>query len=211
MDRRGAGADEANARRRRAEAEAGAARKAAELAKPIHVLGAGLSGLAAATYLANAGREVHVHEIRGDSGARFDGDFQGIENWTSGSDFFNEIQEWGFDPDEFKSDAFDVIDLVHPDDEITQPRTSGVAFRIVERGTAEHCIDQGFKRMALDAGAQIHYDTRRSPQDCHIVAAGPKESSAVAFGEIFHTDHPNHVTFQLNLSLIHISEPTRPY
>ncbi len=172
--------------------------EAAELAKPIHVLGAGLSGLAAATYLANAGREVHVHEIRGDSGARFDGDFQGIENWTSGSDFFNEIQEWGFDPDEFKSDAFDVIDLVHPDDEITQPRTSGVAFRIVERGTAEHCIDQGFKRMALDAGAQIHYDTRRSPQDCHIVAAGPKESSAVAFGEIFHTDHPNHVTFQLN-------------
>ena len=117
--------------------------EAAELAKPIHVLGAGLSGLAAATYLANAGREVHVHEIRGDSGARFDGDFQGIENWTSGSDFFNEIQEWGFDPDEFKSDAFDVIDLVHPDDEITQPRTSGVAFRIVERGTAEHCIDQG--------------------------------------------------------------------
>jgi monoamine oxidase len=97
--------------------------EAAELAKPIHVLGAGLSGLAAATYLANAGREVHVHEIRGDSGARFDGDFQGIENWTSGSDFFDEMRQWGFDPEQFKSDPFDVIDLAHPDDEITQPRT----------------------------------------------------------------------------------------
>ena len=166
--------------------------------EPVHILGAGLSGLAAAAYLANAGREVHVHEIRSDSGARFDGDFQGIENWTSGSDFFDEMREWGLDPDEFKSDAFDVIDLVHPDDEITQPRTSGVAFRVVERGTARHCIDQGFKQMALNAGAEIHYDTRRDPGDCHIVAAGPKESSAVAFGEIFHTDHPNHVTFQLN-------------
>ena len=109
----------------------------------MHILGAGLSGLAAATYLANAGREVHVHEIRSDSGARFDGDFQGIENWTSNeTDFFDEIREWGFDPDEFKSDGFDIIDL--------------------------------------------------------IVAAGPRESSAVAFGEIFHTDHPNHVSFQLN-------------
>ena len=51
--------------------------------EPVHILGAGLSGLAAATYLAKAGREVHVYEIRSDSGARFDGDFQGIENWTS--------------------------------------------------------------------------------------------------------------------------------
>ena len=172
--------------------------EAAELAKPIHILGAGLSGLAAATYLANAGREVHVHEIRGDSGARFDGDFQGIENWTSGSDFFNEMCQWGFDPQQFKSDPFDVIDLAHPDDEITQPRTSDVAFRIVERGTAEHCIDQGFKRMAMEAGAHIHYNVRKEPKECHIIAAGPKDSSAVAFGEIFHTDHPNHVTFQLN-------------
>ena len=48
----------------------------------IHVLGAGLSGLSAAIILARSGREVHVHEIREDSGARFDGDFQGIENWT---------------------------------------------------------------------------------------------------------------------------------
>ncbi len=33
----------------------------------IDILGAGLSGLAAATILAKAGKEVHVHEIRKDS------------------------------------------------------------------------------------------------------------------------------------------------
>ena len=49
------------------------------MGRRIDILGAGLSGLAAATILAKAGKEVHVHEIRKDSGARFDGDFQGIE------------------------------------------------------------------------------------------------------------------------------------
>ena len=164
----------------------------------IDILGAGLSGLAAATILAKAGKEVHVHEIRKDSGARFDGDFQGIENWTSETDFFEEMKTWGLEPEEFKSNAFDIIDLIHPDDVITNPVTSGTAFRVVERGTDEHCIDQGFKRMAISAGAKIHYEVKVDPNDCDIVAAGPKDSSAIAFGEIFHTDHPNHVAFQLN-------------
>ena len=164
----------------------------------IDILGAGLSGLAAATILAKAGKEVHLDEISKDSGAGFDGDFQGIENWTSEIDFFDEMKSWGLDPDEFKSNAFDVIDLIHPDDVITNPVTNGTAFRVVERGTDEHCIDQGFKRMAISAGAKIHYETRVKPEDCDIIAAGPKDSSAIAFGEIFHTDHPNHVSFQLN-------------
>jgi len=164
----------------------------------IDILGAGLSGLAAATVLARAGKVVNVHDIRGDSGARFDGDFQGIENWTSEVDFFDEMEEWGFDTEEFKSVDFGVIDLVHPDDKITRPKTDGVAFRVVERGTAAHTIDQGFKRMALKSGANIIYNSRKNAEGCKIVAAGPKESSAVAFGEIFQTDHPNIVTFQLN-------------
>ena len=72
----------------------------------VHILGAGLSGLSSATILAKAGKDVHVHEIRSDSGARFDGDFQGIENWTSEIDFFEELADWGFDATEFKSDSF---------------------------------------------------------------------------------------------------------
>jgi flavin-dependent dehydrogenase len=164
----------------------------------IDILGAGLSGLSAATILSREGYDVHVYEIRADSGARFDGDFQGIENWTSDTDFFDEMREWGFDPEEFKATPFNIIDLIHPDDVITQPSTDKPAFRVVERGTDSHCIDQGFKRMAQAAGATIHYDTRKAPEECDIIAAGPKESSAIAFGEIFHTDHPNHVSFQLN-------------
>ena len=105
------------------------------MSRRIDILGAGLSGLSAATILARGGYDVHVHEIRKDSGARFDGDFQGLENWSSDTDFFDEMREWGLDSNEFKSDAFSIIDLIHPDDEISNPVTNGIAFRVVERVT----------------------------------------------------------------------------
>ena len=165
---------------------------------PIVVMGAGLSGLAAATLLARAGREVHVHDIRADSGARFDGDFQALENWSMDADFFDQLETWGFDSTSFKSTSFSVVDLIHPDDEVTQAKTDGVAYRIVERGTSDHTIDQAFKRMAIEAGATLHYKSRIDEKDADIVACGPKDTSALALGEIFRTSHPNHIAFQLN-------------
>ncbi len=166
--------------------------------KPITVMGAGLSGLAAATLLARAGKEVHVHDIRSDSGARFDGDFQALENWSMDEDFFDQLDGWGFDSTSFKSTSFSVVDLIHPDDVVTQARTDGVAYRIVERGTSEHTIDQAFKRMAIEAGATLHYKSRIDEREADIIACGPKDTSALALGEIFRTSHPNHIAFQLN-------------
>ena len=166
--------------------------------EPITIMGAGLSGLAAATILAKAGVEVNVHDIREDSGARFDGDFQALENWSMDADFFDQLESWGFDLTEFKATEFKTVDLIHPDDEISQATSPKVAYRIVERGTASHTIDQGFKRQALAAGAKIHYKSKVKQADCQIIACGPKGTSAVAYGEIFHTDHANHIAFQLN-------------
>ena len=80
----------------------------------IHIMGAGLSGLAAATILAKAGKTVHVHDIREDSGARFDGDFQALENWSMDVDFFSQLDSWGSDTSEFKATEFKVVDLIHP-------------------------------------------------------------------------------------------------
>ena len=76
---------------------------ASSASKPIHIMGAGLSGLAAAIVLAKAGREVHVHDIREDSGARFDGDFQALENWSMDTDFFDQLKDWGLDASTFKA------------------------------------------------------------------------------------------------------------
>ena len=164
----------------------------------IQIMGAGLSGLSAALILAKNGREVNVHDIREDSGARFDGDFQGLENWTSDVDFLDELRGWGIDPDEFKTTDFHSTTVVHPDGEMLEAWSPTVAFRVIERGTAPHTIDQGLKRLAISAGAKIHYKSRVKPEDCHIIAAGPKDTSAVAFGEIFTTDHPDHVALHLD-------------
>ena len=76
----------------------------------VHIMGAGLSGLAAAIVLAKGGKDVHVHDIREDSGARFDGDFQALENWSMDDDFFDQLVSWGFDIDSFKSTSFDTVD-----------------------------------------------------------------------------------------------------
>ena len=113
-------------------------------------------------------------------------------------DFFDQLESWGFDSTSFKSTAFSVVDLIHPDDEISQAKTDGVAYRIVERGTSDHTIDQAFKRMAIEAGATLHYKSRIDEREADIVACGPKDTSAIALGEIFHTSYPNHIAFQLN-------------
>ena len=91
----------------------------------VHILGAGLSGLSSATILAKAGKDVHVHEI-GRQRSKVRWGLPGIENWTSEIDFFEELADWGFDATEFKSDSFGIIDLIHPDDVVTNPKTEGV-------------------------------------------------------------------------------------
>ena len=52
--------------------------------------------------------------------------------------------------------------------------------------------------MAIEAGATLHYKSRIDENEADIVACGPKDTSAIALGEIFHTSHPNHIAFQLN-------------
>ncbi len=47
------------------------------------IIGAGLSGLTAAINLAKAGYKVDVYEENKDSGLRFNGDLQGLENWLT--------------------------------------------------------------------------------------------------------------------------------
>ena len=39
--------------------------------------------------------------------------------------------------------------------------------------------------MAIEAGATLHYKSRIDEKDADIVACGPKDTSAIALGEIF--------------------------
>ena len=165
---------------------------------PIQILGGGLSGLSAAIVLAKAGREVHVHEVRADSGARFAGDFQAIESWSRPTDFLDEMRSWGLDADSFRTTPFQQIDLALPSGRIETARTDKLAFRLVQRGTAPHTLDQGLKRQAQAVGVHLHYNTRADKRSCHVIATGPRNATGLVCGEIFHTSHPDHVTFHLD-------------
>ena len=47
------------------------------------------------------------------------------------------------------------------------------AFRVVERGTDDHCIDRA-SRMAIEAGVKIHYGVKVDPSDCDIMPLAQK-------------------------------------
>ena len=61
----------------------------------IKIMGAGPAGLTAAITLANAGRPVLVYERAQDVGTRHDGDYEGIENWSTSADVWEEFASWG--------------------------------------------------------------------------------------------------------------------
>src|SRR3989344_6373004 len=75
------------------------------LMKTIKILGAGPSGLTAAINLAKANYPVEVYERGKDAGARFRGDLEALENWTSEEDvldYFRRINiNINFDADPF--------------------------------------------------------------------------------------------------------------
>ncbi|NML45066.1 NAD(P)-binding protein [Ramlibacter sp. G-1-2-2] len=171
------------------------------LNEPVRILGAGLSGLACGIALARAGREVVIHELREDSGARFADDFQGIENWTSDVDFFDEMRQWGIATDGFDATELREISVIGADDSVARFASRRVACRVVRRGTLPGCLDQGLKADALRQGVEIRYGSRVEPDSCDVIATGPRGTSGIVRAELFETEHPDQVTLQLNQAL----------
>jgi flavin-dependent dehydrogenase len=169
--------------------------------KPVEILGAGLSGLTCGIALARAGREVVVHELREDSGARFAGDFQGIENWTSAADFFDDMRAWGIAPSAFTATELRAIDVIGADGRVVRFGSERVACRVVRRGVQAGSLDQGLKAQALRHGVEIRYRSRVEPERCDVIATGPRGTTGIVRAELFETDHPDQVTLQLDQAL----------
>ena len=160
---------------------------------PIHIVGAGPAGLAAALTVARAGGRAIVHERRPDVGGRFHGDLQGIENWTTAGDALEELASFGIERS-LEARPFREAIFFDPEGREYRYVSSDPLFYLVRRGAAPGTLDQCLKAQALAAGVEIRFrDPRARLPEGGIVAGGPRAGDAIAVGYVFETDRPDGV------------------
>jgi len=157
-------------------------------AEVLQVVGAGPAGLAAAITLAQAGRQVVVHEAQRQVGHRFGGDLQGLENWSAKGDVLDALREAGITT-AFETlacrrgTAFDAWDGRH-EIQSRQPLCY-----LVERGPGRGSLDSALLEQALALGVEVRFGSRKaSLEGPGILAVGPKAADAIAVGYHFETD-----------------------
>ncbi|WP_456440089.1 NAD(P)/FAD-dependent oxidoreductase [Caldithrix abyssi] len=158
--------------------------------EPIHIIGAGPAGLTAAINLVKAGFKAIVHEKNDDVGNRFNGDFQGIENWSSDEDARSFLKNHGLEIN-FLCAPYGNGEFFGPNLKGIKIKTNEPLFYLIERGTGEQSFDQGLKRQALEAGVQFIWKDNvvKLPARQTIVSTGPKAADIIAQGILFKTSH----------------------
>jgi len=156
--------------------------------KFVQIAGAGPSGLAAAITLARQGVTVQVHEARQEVGFRFQGDLQGLENWSTKRDVLQWMHENGLST-EFEKRAchqgagFDSRDKAY---EISSPQA---LFYMVERGPGPRSLDSALLNQARELGVEIIFNSRlKHINKSGILAIGPKAADAIAVGYHFESE-----------------------
>lgn len=161
------------------------------MSKSIEIVGAGPAGLVAAITLVKAGYKVKVYEEREDVGLRFQGDFQGIENWSQEEDVLDQLRQMGLLIN-FKCTPFYGGNVFGPNRESAKIQSDQPLFYLVSRGSVNHSLDQGLKIQALEAGVEIIFGQRiKKVEGRSITATGPKGADAIAKGVLFDTDLPD--------------------
>lgn len=154
----------------------------------IPIVGGGLSGLAAAIAIAHRGGRARIFEQRKDVGARFHGDFQGLENWSTEGDVLEELASLGIEPT-FEHTPFRECVFFDPDGRDHVCRSQQPLWYLVRRGTEAGTLDQALKAQALAAGVDFAFgQTVEHLPEGGIVAYGPRRADAIAVGYVFSTD-----------------------
>jgi flavin-dependent dehydrogenase len=156
--------------------------------KEAKILGAGLSGLTASIILAQRGYKVDVYEKNKDVGMRFNGDLQGLENWSEKRDLLQELKKMNIDTN-FDCPPFHSVILTNGSKakEINFKRPM---FYLVKRGPFPGTIDYGLKKQALKTGVNIHFQKKHTKNEVNIVATGPISNEVIGMnkGIVFRTD-----------------------
>jgi len=158
------------------------------MTRAVDIVGAGPAGLSAALAARAAGARVEVFEKRKDVGARFHGDFQGLENWTSDQDVLCELEQRGIRTSFDHTPVYEVV-CFDPAGAEFSLRSFEPLFYLVSRGSGAGTIDQALKAQALAEGITIHFGNRRKNlENGGVVAEGPHRPDVIAAGFLFDTD-----------------------
>ncbi|GJM15996.1 MAG: NAD(P)/FAD-dependent oxidoreductase [Thermodesulfobacteriota bacterium] len=156
----------------------------------VHIIGAGPASCVAAINLAKAGIAVVIHEQKSDVGSRFNGDFQGIENWSTNMDALEFLSSIGISIN-FLCDPYSIGTFYGPSMKEYIIRTSRPLFYLIKRGTDSNSLDQGLKQQAIDSGVKIIWNDRikHSHYQTTIIGTGPRAADVIAKGITFRTSH----------------------
>lgn len=157
----------------------------------LEIVGAGPSGLSAALAARAHGAAVTVYEKRPDVGARFHGDFQGLENWTSSTDVLAELEHSGIRVDFAHTPVYEIV-CFDPRGASHRLQSTAPIFYLVRRGREAGTLDQALKTQALEAGVTLRFgERRRQIANGGVVAEGPHRADVIAAGYVFETDMTN--------------------
>ena len=138
--------------------------------------------------LARAGRCVVVHEAQREVGHRFGGDFQGLENWSTGRDALVELRELGI-ATHFSALPCDRGTAYDAWGRSYRMHSAAPLFYMVERGPGEGSLDMALLSQALFLGVEVRFGSRVERLDGEgILAVGPKAADAIAVGYHFDAD-----------------------
>lgn len=162
--------------------------------KVVTVVGAGPAGLTAAISLAKNGYDVNLYEQNNDVGLRFNGDFQGLENWSDEEDMLMILSRIGVKINFLCHPYFGEEGVFYgPKLKKVKVRTSRPLFYLIERGSNENSLDQGLRKQAEEAGVNFLWGRKLDSVDSQttIVGTGPKAADAIAKGMVFRTTLQN--------------------
>jgi flavin-dependent dehydrogenase len=155
--------------------------------EPVSIIGAGPAGLTAAIVLRRHGFPVRVFEMSAEVGHRLNGDFQGLENWSSEQDVMGLLTECGLEMN-FICAPYYGGTVVTPGMAPAVINSDRAIFYLVKRGPFPGTLDMGLKEQAQEAGVEIIFNTRRdSGRGMDIVGTGPQGVNIVASGITFAT------------------------
>ncbi|MBW3002382.1 NAD(P)/FAD-dependent oxidoreductase [Candidatus Woesearchaeota archaeon] len=160
--------------------------------KEIKIAGAGPAGLSAAINLAKAGYKATVYEQNSDVGFKSNGDFQGLENWTTDEDTLKALKRMNIKP-LFKYTPMKSFEMYDYKSRKYLLKSKKPICYLIQRGNAKGTLDASLKKQALEAGVKIIFKKRLPESKADIVATGAAKHIAVGEGIKFKTDLPNTV------------------